>query len=441
MLRAPGARARFRAEKRANPVGKDMTKTLSVAFIALCAAAPALAAEPDGLTLPPGFHASVVAEGLGSIRHMALRGNDLYVSTRHAPTAPSVGIIALRLGPDHKPVQTEHIAGVDQGTGIRIHKGMLYAATGTGVVRFALGDGLVPTGAPETIVDGLAATNHPIAFDGRGGLYVSVDGGGGANNCPDPKTPKDAKPVGLKPCPLLETRGGIWRFDENKPGQTLADGTHFATGIRNSSAMDFHAGDGLYAAWHGRDGTNKGWPELVTAAEDDAIADEMFRVTDGTDMGWPYTYWDGVRKIRLTAPEYGGDGKTVVTDAKYAAPVAAFAPLRPAVLDMAFYGGGRFPSAWRSGAFVAMHGGGADGGVLPGGHGGYNVVFVPFSGRKAGTPVVFADGFAGPGPADKQVKAAAYRPVGVAVAADGSLYVADSNKGRIWRISYGETAN
>ncbi|HMH66008.1 MAG TPA: hypothetical protein VK515_10495, partial [Rhizomicrobium sp.] len=283
-----------------------MTKTLSVAFIALCAAAPALAAEPDGLTLPPGFHASVVAEGLGSIRHMALRGNDLYVSTRHAPTAPSVGIIALRLGPDHKPVQTEHIAGVDQGTGIRVHKGMLYAATGTGVVRFALGDGLVPTGAPETIVDGLAATNHPIAFDGRGGLYVSVDGGGGANNCPDPKTPKDAKPVGLKPCPLLETRGGIWRFDENKPGQTLADGTHFATGIRNSSAMDFHAGDGLYAAWHGRDGTNKGWPELVTAAEDDAIADEMFRVTDGTDMGWPYTYWDGVRKIRLTAPEYGG---------------------------------------------------------------------------------------------------------------------------------------
>src|SRR5206468_5593486 len=119
-----------------------MFRTLSVAFVAVVAAAPALAAEPDGLTLPPGFHATVVAEGLGSIRHMAMRGNDLYVSTRHAPNAPSVGIIALRLGPDHKPVQTEHIAGVDQGTGIRIHKGMLYAATGTGVVRFQLGDGL-----------------------------------------------------------------------------------------------------------------------------------------------------------------------------------------------------------------------------------------------------------------------------------------------------------
>ena len=81
-----------------------------------------MAAEPDGLTLPPGFHATVVADGLGPIRHMALRGNDIYVSTRHGQTAPSVGIIALRLGPDHKPVQTEHIAGVDQGTGIRIYQ-------------------------------------------------------------------------------------------------------------------------------------------------------------------------------------------------------------------------------------------------------------------------------------------------------------------------------
>ena len=90
-----------------------MTRMLSAAFIALMAtapmvlmAAPALAAEPDGLTLPPGFHASVVADGLGPIRHMALRGNDIYVSTRHGRDAPSVGIVALRLGPDHKVLQT-----------------------------------------------------------------------------------------------------------------------------------------------------------------------------------------------------------------------------------------------------------------------------------------------------------------------------------------------
>src|SRR4051812_4819142 len=377
-----------------------MNRAFFTVFVAILAAAPAAAAEPDGLILPPGFHASVVAEGLGSIRHLAVRGNDIYVSTRHGGTQPSAGIIAIRMGADHKPVTTEHIAGIDQGTGIRIYNGYLYGATNTGVSRIKLDDNLVPAGQPEVIVDGLAATNHPIALDGRGNLYVSVDGAGGANNCWDPNGPKD-KPLGLKPCPLLEGRAGIWRFSDSKPGQKFSDGEHFATGIRNMSAMDWRDGDSLYGAWHGRDSTNKGWPELVTAEQDDAIADEMFRIASGTDMGWPYTYWDGVRKVRFMAPEYGGDGKTPVTDSKYATPVAAFAPNRPAVLDMAFYNGSRFPSRYRGGAFIATHGGGADGTVLPTGHGGYVIYFVPFNGSRAGTPVVFADGFAGEGPGAK----------------------------------------
>ncbi len=404
-------------------------------------AVPALAAEPDGLVLPPGFHAAVVADGLGPIRHMALRGNDIYISTRHGRDQPSVGIVAVRLGPDHKPLQTVHFSNVDQGTGIRIYKGSLYAASGTGVWRFALDDMLVPTAQPEQIVDGLAASNHPIAFDGKGNMFVGIDGGGGATNCPDPATPKDAKPAGLKPCPLLATRGGVWRFDDAKPGQKLADGEHFSTGIRNMAAMDWREGDALYGAMHGRDATSKTWPDLLTQADDDAIADEMTRIVKGTDMGWPYTYWDGARNRRLVAPDYGGDGKTSPGDGHYAAPVVAFQPRRPAVLDLVFYQGDQFPARYRGGAFIAMHGGGADGTVLADGHGGYNVVFVPFRGTKAGKPVMFADGFAGPSPGDRNVKTAAYRPVGVAVGPDGSLYVADSNKGRIWRISYGKAAD
>ena len=412
-----------------------MTRMLSVAFLALMAAAPALAQEPDGLILPKGFHATVVAENLGPIRHMALRGRDIYVSTRHGQNQPSVGIVALRLGQDHKPMQTDKIAGLDQGTGIAVYKNFLYTATGTSVVRIPLDDYLVPKSAPETIVEGLTQTNHPIAFDGKGGLYVGIDGGGGTNNCPDPNAPKGAKPVGLKPCPLLETRGGIWRFDDSKPGQKLADGERFATGVRNSSALAWRDGDNLYTTWHGRDGTSKGWPELVSQADDDNIPDEMFRVTKGSDMGWPYTYWDAKRKVRLTAPEYGGDGKTPVTDSKYAKPVAVFFPLRPATLDMTFYNATQFPARYRNGAFLAMHGGN-DPEPVAGGRNGYNVMFVPFSGNRAGKPEAFAEGFA---PAPKSIKTAPYRPVGVSVGPDGALYVAETVKGKIWRISYGES--
>ena len=68
------------------------------AALALFIAAPALAAEPDGLVLPPGFHASVVADGLKGLRHLAFRNDhQLYASTRGVK---GTGILALHLGPD-----------------------------------------------------------------------------------------------------------------------------------------------------------------------------------------------------------------------------------------------------------------------------------------------------------------------------------------------------
>ena len=56
-------------------------------------------------------------------------------------------------------------------------------------------------------------------------------------------------------------------------------------------------------------------------------------------------------------------------------------------------------------------------------------------GRPSGEYEVFADGFAG-ALTDNNPRNAEYRPVGLALAPDGSLYVSDSQKGRIWHISY-----
>jgi glucose/arabinose dehydrogenase len=424
-------------------------KGFAAACVLVLAALPTFAAESDGLILPPGFHASLVTEGLGPmVRHLAFRDmNHLYVSTeRQTKDAANAGIIALHLDASHKADRIEHFSAIDNGTGIAFDRRALYAASASGIYRFTFsGDELVPSSPPETIIRGVPSRT-PLVFDGKGGLFLAVNSG--SNFCvpanstegigPVSRLPKDYKPVGPKPCPSLAMRGGVWRFDANRADQEfLTDGEHFATGIRDINALAWsRAGNAIYGVMYGRDGTNKFWPQLVSTADDANVSDEMFRISKGTDMGWPYTYYDTARHVRLAAPEYGGDGRTPVTEGRYATPAVAF-PAHVAPQDIVFYNGGQFPAAYRGGAFIAFHGAGGD---LPQGHdNGYDVVFVPFDRRgKVGVPQVFCDGFAGPANTDRNGSRATYRPMGLAVGPDGALYVAESQKGRIWRISYGK---
>jgi len=409
-------------------------KTLVLTAALSLGALPVFAAEPDSLTLPPGFHASVVTDGLGNMaRHMAFAGRSrLYVSTeRQGKDAPNSGIIALHLNARHIADRTEHFSAIDNGTAIAFYKGALYTASPSAIYRFKLsGDTLTPSAPPDIIVDNVPGRTA-MAFDGKGGLYLAA--GGSGNVCAPSGTPRTAKSVGPTPCPALETRAGVWRFDAMKTGQSWTDGEHYATGVRDTNALAFDHG-ALFLVMYGRDEAEKAYPEILSAEDGDHVADEMFRVDKGTDMGWPYSYYDSARRLRLTAPEYGGDGKTTAQSA-YATPIAAF-PAHVAPMDVAFYDAKQFPPGYRGGAFIAFHGaGGGD----PGGHDdGYNVMFVPFDkAGGAGMPMIFADGFAGPTREDKNGKRAAYRPVGVTIGPDGALYVADSQKGRIWRIYYG----
>jgi glucose/arabinose dehydrogenase len=92
-----------------------------------------------------------------------------------------------------------------------------------------------------------------------------------------------------------------------------------------------------------------------------------------------------------------------------------------------------FPAKYKGGAFIAFHGS-WNRAPLP--QDGFNVSFQPFaSGKPSGKYEIFANGFAGPDPVTGRAQAQA-RADGVAEGSDGSLYITDSQKGKIWRVIY-----
>jgi glucose/arabinose dehydrogenase len=98
-----------------------------------------------------------------------------------------------------------------------------------------------------------------------------------------------------------------------------------------------------------------------------------------------------------------------------------------------FYTGSQLPSKYHGGAFIAFQG---SWNRAPEPQGGYNVMFQPMRGpNAAGRSEVFADGFAGMKPLMKREEAK-FRPSGLAQARDGSIYISDLVKGRIWRVMY-----
>ena len=293
-------------------------------------------------------------------------------------------------------------------------------------------DGIAPTGAAQTVVSGLPLTGdhpmHPFAIDAQGNLYVDL--GSATNSCQSENRMPNVP--GNNPCTELKTRAGTWRYDANRLDQHFSPAERFVTGLRNGEGISFDSAGRIFATMHGRDQLGQNWPKLYTLKQNaNQPAEELVQVHQGADFGWPYCYYDGVQHKLVLAPEYGGDGgKAVGVCAQKEAPVAAF-PAHWAPNDMLIYEGSQFPSAYKDGAFIAFHG---SWNRAPEPQGGYNVVFQPLADGKASGPfVVFADGFAG---AVKQPGQAAHRPTGLAVAPDGSLYIADDQGGRIWHVTF-----
>jgi len=403
--------------------------SLTLASVALAATSVAQSQSVDGLKLLPGFTATVVDEGRGAGRHLAVAANgDIYLASRN-------GLSALRdTNGDGKADEVQPFGDV-KGTGIQIFGDWLYVSDNVGVYRYALKKGeLAPSGARETVVSDFPMerqhADKTFALDPKGTLYVNV--GAPSNSCQE----QDRQPgsLGRNPCPILEKYGGVWVFDGNKPGQKASEGRRYATGMRNAVAIEWNAGQqALYSAIHGRDSLDTLFPALYSSVDNATrTAEEFHRITDGGDYGWPYTFWDTKLNQRIVAPEYGGDGKKTAEKGKYPDPLVAF-PAHWAPNDLVFYSGKSFPAKYRDGAFIAFHG---SWNRAPEPQAGYKVVFQPMkNGKVTGAYEEFADGFAGEIEGNNP-RNARYRPMGLAVGPDGSLFIADSQKGRIWRVSY-----
>ncbi len=416
----------------------------AVAGIALSMAAPALAQSarppcaPDngGLTLPDGFCAIVVAENLGAARHIAVAENgDVFVALNRSRRGGEPANFAVLRDTDGDGVADEiRKYGALGGTGIRLRDGWLYFGANDQILRYPWPTGaLEPAGEPETVVTGLpdccghAAKGFAIGTDGA--LYVNV--GSPSNACQEGRGRQPGNP-GLDPCPQRETRAGVWRFSADRLGQTQSDGVHYATGLRNTFALDIHPGSGvLHGVQHGRDQLSQLWPDLYTN-EESAVkpGEEFVRIEEGDDFGWPYCYYDPETRTKVLGPEYGGDGQRPERCAEKKNPLLAF-PGHWAPMALQFYTGSQFPAHYRGGAFVAFHGS-WNRAPLP--QDGYRIAFVPFDGTEpSGSYETFADGFAGP---NKSPGGALHRPSGLAQGPDGSLYVADDRGGTVFRIIY-----
>jgi glucose/arabinose dehydrogenase len=405
----------------------------SVLFIAGLLAFKIPDAANAGLKLPKGFAANIIADNIGNARHLAVAPNGL-IYVKLLKPKDGKGIIELKQNANGK-AEVVNSFGDYEGTGIYIKDGYLYASSNEDIFRYKLdvNNQVINPAQPERIVTGLLNrrehNSKSIVLDDVGNIYVNI--GAYSNSCQE----DDRQPgsMGRAGCPILDSAGGIWQFRADKPNQTYANGTRYATGLRNVVGLDWNQQlNQLFVMMHGRDQLHDLFPAMYTTQQNAQLPAEcLYALKKGDDCGWPYIYYDQIQHKKILAPEYGGDSKK--EGGKNANdPIVAF-PGHLAPNGLLFYTGAMFPEKYRNGAFIAFHG---SWNRAPEPQAGYFVVFQPFkNGKPDGKWEVFADGFSGS--AQKTASGRAdHRPCGLAQGPDGALYVSDDTKGTIYKITY-----
>lgn len=394
-------------------------------------------ADTTGLKLPAHFSAIVVADLKAKARHLVVTPQGL-IYVKLAKPVNGKGILILK---QEANGSAKEIGGFGNygGTGIYLKDGYLYASSNSEVFRYQLNDKdeVIHPDQPEKIITGLLMGKQhetkSIVLDNDGNIYVNI--GSPLNSCSTADRQKGA--MGIPGCPILDSAGGIWQFKADRLNQSYPQGVRYATGLRNVVGLDWNqTNNTLFVMQHGRDQLHDLFPQYYDELTSSLIPAEcMYMIHKGDNAGFPYIYYDQNKHAQMLAPEYGGDGKKEVKG-KYIDPVVAF-PGHMAPNGLLFYTGNQFPAKYKNGAFVAFHG---SWNRAPEPQAGYLVAFVPFKdGKPSGDWEVFADNFAGVKAGElMSPRQAKYRPCGLAQGPDGSLYVTDDTKGRIFKISYNQ---
>ena len=369
----------------------------------------------------PGFQVGAFATGLDHPRWLyVLPNGDVLVAETNAPPRPEdgggikgavMGAMMKRAGaavpsPDritllrddnrNGVVETRSVflRGLHSPFGMALVGDQLYVANADAVVRFPYRQGDTEIAAAGVKVADLPGgprnhhwTKSLVASDDGSKLYVGV---GSNSNVAEHGMDEEVD------------RAAILEID-------IASGASrvFASGLRNPVGMDWQPDSGmLWVAVNERD-------ELGS----DLVPDYMTSVRDGGFYGWPYSYYGQHVDERVQPQRPDLVARAIKPD-------YALGP-HTASLGLAFYDGDLLPARYRGGAFIGQHG---SWNRVP--HSGYRLVFVPFAGGRPNGPV--EDVLTGFLDAGGQARG---RPVGVAVAADGAVLLADDVGNVVWRVA------
>jgi glucose/arabinose dehydrogenase len=311
-----------------------------------------------------------------------------------APSANRVRLLRDRDGDGVAEVDTVLLRGLNSPVGMALVDGTLFVANTDAVVAFPYAGGDAPIDAPPRVVATLPG--GPINHHWTKSLVASRDGrhlyvGVGSNS--------NAGENGL----AAEAGRALIEEIDVATGASRV----YASGLRNPVGMDWQPQSGaLWVAVNERD-------ELGS----DLVPDYMTAVRPGGFYGWPWSYFGQHVDTRPRPQRPDRVAAALVPD-------YALGP-HTASLGLAFYAAGLLPAHYRNGAFIGQHG---SWNRRP--QSGYKVIFVPFAnGRPNGEAEDILTGFL-----DARGHAQG-RPVGLAVAGDGALLVADDVGGRVWRVT------